>query len=131
MSQRYQKEIEEILEQVNEEPPTVAGSGRKFRAHGQVHAESESGVKPRAKFQLTIGKIMLAGVVLIFLSPLLGGLGLMAPAALGGIVLIIGGYVMYFTKPRRQVERRWRGQLIEDESESIGFSRFWHWLTRG
>ena len=132
MSQRYQKEIEEILEQVNEEAPANSGSGRKLRPWEVARAQSMStGQRPKASFRLTIGKVLLAGVVLLVLSPLLGGIGLMAPAAWGGIILIIGAYVVHFTKPRRQVERRWRGQSIEDEPEPNGFSRIWRWLTRG
>ncbi len=132
MSQRYQKEIEEILEQVNEDAPANSGPSRKLRPWEAARAQSMStGQRPKASFRLTIGKVLLAGVVLLVLSPLLGGLGLMAPAAWGGIILIIGAYVVYFTKPRRQVERRWRGQSIEDEPEPNGFSRIWRWLTRG
>ena len=131
MSQRYQKEIEEILEQVNEEPPAASGSGRKPRIGGTSRARSAGTRRSSALPPLTIGKVMLVGLVLLLLSPLLGGWGLMAPAALGGIALIIGAYVVYFTKPRRQVERRWRGQLIEDEPEPSGLASFWRWLTRG
>jgi len=132
MSQRYQKEIEEILEQVNEDAPANSGSGRKLRPWEVARAQSTSAdPRPKASFRLTIGKVLLAGVVLLVLSPLLSGIGFMVPAALGGIILIIGAYVVYFTKPRRQVERRWRGQSIEDEPEPNGFSRIWRWLTRG
>jgi hypothetical protein len=131
MSQRYQKEIEEILEQVNEEPPAASGSGRRPPPWETAPAQSAGRRGSRALFRFTIGKVMLAGVVLLLLSPLLGGWGLMAPAALGGIALIIGAYVVYFTKPRRQVERRWRGQSIEDEPEPNGLLLFWRWLTRG
>lgn len=131
MSQRYQKEIEEILEQVNEDAPTSSASGRKLRPWETARAQQTGTRKPKASFQITLGKVLLAGVVLLIVSPLLGNLGLMAPAAWLGIILIIGAYVSYFARPRRQVERRWRGQSIEDVPEPSGFSRIWRWLTRG
>jgi hypothetical protein len=130
MSQRYQKEIEEILDQVNEDVPAGTASGRKLRPWEVARAQSMSTRERKVSFRFTIGKVLLAGVILLILSPLLGGLGLMAPAAWIGIILIIGAYVVYFTKPRRQVERRWRGQSIEDEPEPNGFSRLWRWINR-
>lgn len=133
MSQRYQKEIEEILGQVTEDVPAGPGSdsGRNLRPWEVARAQSMSTKPPRERFRFTIGKALLAGVILLVISPLLGGFGLMAPAALGGIGLIIGAYVVYFTKPRRRIERRWRGQSIEDAPEPNGLSRVWSWLTRG
>jgi hypothetical protein len=133
VSQRYQKEIEEILENVNEDAPTSSGSGRQLRPWEVARAQSlqASGKRPRnLSLRPSVGKTLLAGVVLLILSPLLGGLGLMAPAAWGGILLIIGAYVVYFMRPRPTVERRWRGQSIEDVPEPNGFSRMWRWINR-
>jgi hypothetical protein len=131
MSNRYQREIEEILEQVNEDAPT--GAQPKGRA-GQVQRATRrprSGANPSAAF--TSGRLMLAGVALIVSSLLFIGLlpSLAGPAVWLGIFLLITGYVVYFAKPRRTVERRWRGEIIEDEPEPNGIERFWRWLTRG
>ena len=52
------------------------------------------------------------------------------PIAWVGIVAFIGAYVLYFTKPRRTVERRWRGQSIEDVPEPGPLGRFWRWVSR-
>jgi hypothetical protein len=133
MSQRYQKEIEEILGQASKDTPvsSEAASDRKLRSREVARAQSMSGHLPRERFRITIGKALLSGAILLVISPLLGGLGLMAPAALVGIVLIIGSYVVYFTKPRGHIERRWRGQSIEDDPEPNGFLRMWRWLTHG
>ena len=131
MSQRYQKEIEEILEQVNEDAPADSKSDRKLLPW-EIERTQPTGTRTAPKsFRPTVGKFLLAGVVLLVLSPLLGGIGLMAPAAWAGIILLIGAYVVYFTKPRRQLERRWRGQSIEDVPEQGGLSRIWRWLNRG
>ena len=134
MSQRYQKEIEEILEHVNEEPP-------KQRRGGSSRPRGESGsAPPRAprspsRFALRVspGRLMLIGLALLFISLIsLSLLPMLAsPSALVGIGLFIVAYVLFFAKPRRSVERRWRGQSIEDEPVDSGLTRFWRWVTRG
>ena len=133
MSNRYQREIEEILEQVNEDAPTGRQpKGRASRAQGaRATRQPRSRANPRAA--LTSRRLMLAGIVLIVSSLLFIGLvpSLAGPAVWLGIFLLITGYVVYFTKPRRTVERRWRGEIIEDEPEPNGIERFWRWLTRG
>ena len=132
MANRYQREIEEILEQVNEKAPS--GSRPRGRAPQAQRARSggrpRSGAGPRAAF--TSGRLMLAGVILIISSLLLIGLvpSLAGPAVWLGIFLLVTGYVVHFAKPRRTVERRWRGESIEDQPESRGMERLWRWLTR-
>jgi hypothetical protein len=131
MSQRYQKEIEEILEQANvERAEGKEGPGR-GRTQESPKPKTPRQARPGRGFRLTTGKLLLAGVVLLVLSPILGTVGLMEPAAWIGIGLIIASYVIYFTRPRRLTERRWRGQLIEDEPQPNAWQRLWRWLTRG
>ena len=130
MSQRYQKEIEEILEQANVETSEGKDQGRSRTRENPKPTQARA---PKAKrsFRLSTGKLLLAGVVLLLASPILGSLfNLMAPAAWLGIGLIVTSYVIYFTKPRPTIERRWRGQLIEDEPEPNALQRLWRWLTR-
>ena len=133
MANRYQREIEEILEQVNEGAPTGRQpQGRASQAQGaRATRQPRSRANPRAAF--TSRRLMLAGIVLIVSSLLFIGLvpSLAGPAVWLGIFLLITGYVFYFAKPRRTVERRWRGEIIEDEPEPNGIDRFWRWLTRG
>ena len=130
MSQRYQKEIEEILEQANVDGAEGKEPGR---SRTQESSRPKTSRQPKAGrgFRLTAGKVLLAGIVLLFLSPVLWSIGLMELAAWTGIGLIIASYVIYFTKPRRAVERRWRGQPLEDEPEQNALQRLWRWLTRG
>ena len=132
MANRYQREIEEILEQVNEEAPSGAKprggapQAQRVRSAGRPR----SGAGPRAAF--TSGRLMLAGVILIISSLLLIGVvpSLSGPAVWLGIFLLITGYVVHFAKPRRTIERRWRGESIEDQPELSGIERLWRWLTR-
>jgi len=132
MANRYQREIEEILEQVNEDAP----SGTKPRGRAPQAQRARSGGRPRSGAGLrtvfTSGRLMLAGVILIISSLLLIGVvpSLSGPAVWLGIFLLITGYVVHFAKPRRTIERRWRGESIEDQPELSGIERLWRWLTR-
>lgn len=131
MPERYQKEIEEILHQVNEDGHEDSRSIPKLRPWEATQSQSMGTRRPKGYFRFTTGKVLLGGVVLLILSPLLAGLGLMAPVAWGGIILIIAAYIGYFRKPRRHVERMWRGQSIEEHTEATKLSSLWSWLTRG
>ena len=129
MSQRYQKEIEEILEQANVE----ASEGKE--SSGRSRRQEQSRLKPagtprqrrNASFRITTGKLLLAGVILLPLA-LIFSLDILAWLGIG---LIVAAYVMYFARPRRVGDKRWRGQPIEDDPEQTAFQRFWRWLTRG
>ena len=130
MSQRYQREIEEILDQVNEGSPAdeVSRKRRQLKQHRPPKLPGR-----RLRWSLSTGRLMLMGIGLLVASLLLVGIfpPLAAPAAWLGIILFIGAYVVFFTKPRPVTEKRWRGQSIEDTPPQTGLQRFWSWLTRG
>jgi len=129
MSQRYQREIEEILDQVNEDAAADKG-----RPKGQQeHPQPPKALGQRRRWNLSPGRLMLMGISILVLSLPVGAVfpALTAPAALLGIALFIGAYVVFFSKPRPYLEKRWRGQPIEDLPEVTGLQRFWSWLTRG
>ena len=112
--------------QANVEASEGKDSGR---ARTQENPKPKQPRIPRARrfsFRLTTGKVLLVGVVLLPVA-LISGIDILAWLGIG---LIVTAYVMYFTRPRRTVERRWRGQLIEDQPEPNVLQRLWHWLTR-
>lgn len=129
MSQRYQKEIEEILEQANVEAVDGKDGSGRSRKQEQARTKPPSAARQRrnSSFRITTGKLLLAGVVLLPIA-LITGADILAWLGIG---LIVTAYVVYFAKPRRPVERRWRGQSIEDEQEPNSLQRLWRWLTRG
>ena len=116
MSERYKKEIEEILKQAGE---LGTGSGRPRRQRslwGLVWLQVAQSVGGRT-WSITPGRVMLAAVAL-----LLGALIVQsfAPGIVGllfwaGLVLFIVGYAMFFVRSPRppKQEKRWRGQSIE------------------
>ena len=134
MSERYEKEIEDILGQANERAPGKPGSKRGRSAISRL---PRAGWRPpRVRLNLTPGKLLLAGVALLLIALILGSfVPAIGPFAFWlGIGLFVLGYVLFFARPRRSMERRWRGQSIEDVSPPGGggpLGRFWRWVTGG
>ena len=127
--QRYEREIEEILGQVNEEAPAATKSRR-----GARRATSDvrpAGPRLRPAFDFSPGRLFLIGAGLLVVAVVLlsMGFGFAAPFAWIGIGLFVVAYLRFFTKPRRSVDRMWRGQSIEDPPSPSAPSRWWRWIT--
>jgi hypothetical protein len=141
MGQRYQKEIEEILEQVNEAPPSnkrAAGRGGGSGGRPAQPDRPQNSGTPLFSwlpFRLTAGRLLLTGVVLLLGALVLRSAipGVAGPLIWIGIGLFIASYIVFFIRPRRIMEQRWRGRSIEDEPLEDGnpLERFWHWVNRG
>ncbi len=118
MSEKYKTEIEEILRQAGELAPPERDPVRRPSVWRliRLHINQSLGGKT---WPPSGGRVMLAAVVLILLGglilrPFAGGLGSLL--AFAGLILFIVGYGMFFIRPPK-VEKRWRGQLI-DEGDS-------------
>ena len=115
MSTRYQREIEDILEQSSN------------HVSGQLEADSTEDDSSALQNKLLVsvrsfflglkpGKLMLASVGLLLTALVLGGFnlsfaGLVGWAAAG---LFIVAYVLYFIRPTgSNSKRRWRGRPID------------------
>jgi hypothetical protein len=119
MSQRYQKEIEDILRQAGE-----VGSGKGPRRPRQsllrlawIYVARSLGGKT---WSISPGRIMLAAVSLLLSALIVGAFvpgGIVAPLAWAGLLLFIVGYAMFFVRPPK-VEKRWREQAIDDGTEA-------------
>ena len=126
MSNKYQREIEEILEKAGD----LGKSGR--RAPKPKSSDAEPGFFRLAwlyarqslsgrLFSISPGRIMLIGVVLVLstllVRPFVGGLS--GWLGWAGLLLFIVGYGMVLVRPPKvQMEKRWRGEPIEDEDDS-------------
>jgi hypothetical protein len=130
MAQRYQREIEEILDQAGGVAPAgkaTAGKQQDKPADDRVRRSSSW----RVPVSLSPGRLLIVGVV-----TLLAGLLLPFPDGIKpfvawlGVGLFVLSYVLFFAQPRRTVERRWRGQIMEDIAPPSQLERFWRWLTR-
>jgi hypothetical protein len=127
MAQRYQREIEKILDKTNDESEkagTNMSASPRRQSRGSQASAPRSG--PRFTPRFTPGNLVVAGVVLLITAVVLGS----QPLMWIGIALFVIAYVSYFNKPGRNVERRWRGQSIEDEPQPSVVQRLWSWITR-
>ncbi len=124
---RYQREIEEILGRVNDQLP--AGGGRKARLARPPSAPGTP-KPPRGRGSLsdlfTPGRLLVGGVILLIAALAMGS---QIPFWIG-LAAIVFAYFVFFTKPRSHVEKRWRGESIEDPPEPNPISRLWRWVNR-
>ena len=122
MPEKYKDQIEEILRQAEDvvaqdrpQPPAPKESTRRYVLRlprvGMLQG------LPR----ISSGKLMLAALALFLLALLLRST--VGPAMLFvwiGLVLFVVAYVMFFARPgTQQVEKRWRGRLLEDNPENL------------
>jgi hypothetical protein len=129
MAQRYQREIEEILDQSGSDAPAGKGAAGKPQRRPADRVSRPSSW--RLPISISPGRLLFIGVV-----TLLAGLLLPFPDGLAksiawiGVGLFVLSYVLFFARPGRTVERRWRGQSMEDIAPPSPLERFWRWLTR-
>ena len=124
MADRYQREIEEILEQAGEAAPPIAPSPRKVGLRKLVWAHIKQSLAGKP-LSFSPGRAMLAAVLLLLAALVLNsvGVGPVALVALAGLILFIVAYGMFFIRPPK-AQKRWRGQVIEEESSGSWWDRF-------
>ena len=134
MSERYQREIEEILQQVGEATPTK--EPRKAERNSLLAPLSHIGraigniVYVSSRQIMTIGLILLLAAILAsILFP-----GLLGPIVWLGLIVFILVYVLFFSRPSVNAEQRWRGRPVGPQSSArrgdSSWYRFRRWLKR-
>jgi len=133
MSNKYQKEIEEILKNAGEVAPDESVREKEKPLEDRpraVRQASRSNKAPvsfssRGRFpSITPGKILLTGLIVFIVTALLQIWVLIWV----GLALLVVGYLLFFVTPRNiAIEKRWRGESIEDPPESP-WERFKRWI---
>jgi hypothetical protein len=120
MRDKYQEEIEEILRKAGEAAPSdpAKESSRnreeRPRSNGVYRSAPAPRYRPRPRrLTLTPGKLMLGGLILFLIGLLV------TPLLWLGLGCLVGGYLLYFLRPRaissqETQEKRWRGHSVED-----------------
>ncbi len=123
MSERYQREIEEILEEAGDLEPARPRFGRGPSFWRLVRAYIGQALRGN-RWSLSPGRVMLIAVSLLLAALVLRGAlpGIVGPLAWAGLLLFIVGYGLFFVKPPK-IEKRWRGQPLESGGESL-WTRF-------
>ena len=133
MSNKYQKEIEEILKNAGEAVPdeTEGETERPLedrpRALHQASSSNKTPVSypPRGRWpSITPGKILMTGLIVFIVSALFQIWVLIWV----GLALLVVGYLLFFVTPKNaSIEKRWRGESLEDPPESP-WNRFKRWI---
>ena len=120
MTNRYQKEIEEILKKAGEspaEPPVAADEPPPEPLPRRIVASAPRGGAFRPA-SISYKHLLLAGVAVLVVSIFFGGL----PVFLIGAALLVGGYIVYYRAPQPSKSGRnsggrppkmWRGRTID------------------
>ena len=131
MQDKYQKEIEEILKNAGEVVPDESGREVEKPLEDRPRAvrQADEASKPQP-YQtpkgrwpsITPGKILMTGLVVFIITALLQIWVLIWV----GLALLVLGYLLFFITPKNvSIEKRWRGESIEDKPESV-----WNWFKR-
>jgi hypothetical protein len=133
MSDKYQKEIEEILKNAGEVAPedAVGEMERPLDDRPKALSQASSPNKPPVSYtprgrwpSITPGKILMTGLFVFIVTALLQIWVLIWV----GLALLVVGYLLFFVTPRNiSMEKRWRGESIEDPPEST-WDRLKRWM---
>ncbi len=120
MPDKYQKEIEKILEGLGEDVPTNSREpGKPTRSTPSELSSANSQPTTRGSGRrgpaVSPGKLAIAGLLLLLFGAIINITWLIW----GGLGLLVGAYLLFFVKPRSSsYEKRWRGQSLEDQPSS-------------
>ena len=132
MSDKYQKEIEEILR--NSAETALDESGRRHEKpledlpksqQRQLEQTPASDYTPSGRWPtIKPGKVLLAGLAIFIIAALLKAWVF----AWFGLALLLVGYLLFFVSPRSvSIEERWRGQPLKPGADS-SWERFKRWM---
>ena len=134
MSERYQREIEEILQQVGESTHTKEPDKAKKNSLLALFSRIGNGIG--SVIYLSSRRLMTIGIALLLSAILVSAIlpGLLGPFVWLGLILFILVYALFFARPSLKMERRWRGRPIELQPEACRgeglWDRFQRWLRR-
>ena len=136
MARKYQQEIEEILQQVNEGDPS--GGEPRDSGSGKRPASARGQRRESSRFSLRLipiispGRLVIAGISFLLVALILRTAvsGVSGPLTMVGIGLFVVAYILFFVRLRPPVERRWRGRSMEDESPPAWWDKLRDWLRR-
>jgi hypothetical protein len=136
MSNKLERDIEEILAKVDRFPPKRSLWSR---VRSRLMGALESVGRPLAALprpRVSVGQILLLGIALIIIAYVfgdsLGGTSIVRGVVIAAIVLFIGAFIFSLRRQSasRIPEKRWRGQTM-DLDEARGRGSWWsRWRSR-
>lgn len=117
--QRYEKEIEEILEKTGAAPDEQPKQGKGRAPQRRRGSPAPQRGQSARHFGLKYQYALIAGIVLIVLGAVMSWLYFFV----AGLVLVVAGYVIYYRAPKGssgtdRPRQMWRGRPIEPDEPS-------------
>jgi len=129
MSDRMQQEIEEILGKYKKFPlrePLWRRIRRRLSRWLSSVGRWSSSHLPR----ITVGRVMLVGIVLIIAAWFgFGGKSITQMVLVAGLIIFVAAFIFALRRRPPHVEKRWRGQPLEIREPGIG-ERLRSWWNR-
>ena len=116
MPERFQREIEEILEHSEDSPETPSRQpNKRTRKSPSRRRDGSSGWLGEV---LAPARLFMASVALLIAALILNvaGTGLAALLFWLGLILFVVAYAVYFVRSEKGPERHWRGRVVEYET---------------
>ena len=131
MPERYQREIEEILQQAKCSTPKK--ELERCKRTPPLATFALLGAFVANQLHLTSKRLMAIGIVLLLVAIGVSAIfpGFLGPFAWLVLILFIGGYALSFPRLGLNSEKRWRGRPIEEQSPAwreVTWERFQRWL---
>ena len=134
MSDRMQQEIEEILGKYKKFPlrePLWRRIRRRLSRWLSSVGRWSSSHLPR----ITVGRVMLVGIVLIIAAYFgFGGKSITQMVLVAGLIIFVAAFIFALRRRPQYVERRWRGRPLDVREPGIGerLRSWWNrWRSRG
>lgn len=121
MSDNIEREIEELLSQLDEFVPEESVARRMRRRSSNWAANLNQAITSRLA-RISLGQIMLAALALVLVALLFGRVNplLARWVIIAGLILFFTSFILSLRLGRgRSVERRWRGQVIHLSRPSL------------
>ncbi|KPK22240.1 MAG: hypothetical protein AMJ76_00295 [Dehalococcoidia bacterium SM23_28_1] len=134
MSDRMQQEIEEILGKYKKFPLREP-FWRRMRRRLSRWLSSVSQWSASHLPRITVGRVMLVGIVLIIAAYFgVGGRSTTQMVLAAGLIIFVVAFIFALRRRPRYVEKRWRGQSIELHEPGVSqrLRSWWgRWRSRG
>ncbi len=134
MSDRMQQEIEEILGKYKKFPLREP-LWRRIRRRLSRWSSSVSRWSASHLPRITVGRVMLVGIVLIIAAYFgFGGKSITQIVLVAGLIIFVAAFIFALRRPPQYVEKRWRGRPLEFREPGIGerLRSWWNrWRSRG
>mgnify|MGYP001178539062 CR=1 FL=1 len=125
MPNRYENEIEDLLGQINNfDIPSAKNNKAKPRRENSPNLTRPLWNFFKTKSALKIGIALLVIAALLEIT----GQNLSGIFAIGGGAFLIISYVLFFLKPPQSIEKKWRGQVIEEVDNQSFLIKLNRWL---